>query len=99
MKRYLVLMAGAMALTGSYFVVIAVNPPGTSEGLLAFATIALPGIVTGVALAIRSIWNVRSRSIRRRTDSADIIDLVEARRQRAQRAEEAERRFRDSNAA
>jgi hypothetical protein len=99
MKNFLILLTVAMAIVGSYFVAIAINPPQASEGLLAFATIALPGIVTGVALAIRAIWNVRGRSVQRRTESAGIIDLVEARRERTQRREEAAQRLRDSDAA
>ena len=96
MRRVIALFFLALVIVGSYFAALAINSPRASEGVMAFASIALPGIVTGLVLTVRAMWNVRGRSMARRSNSANIIDLVEARRRLAEKNEAVTRAYRDA---
>jgi two-component system cell cycle response regulator len=60
MNRALVVTGAGIAVLASYLVVILGIAPDTSVGPLAFASIAVPGIVTGLVMAAYVMWETRN---------------------------------------
>ncbi len=60
MNRALVIAASGIAVCASYLVVILGIAPETSVGPVAFASIAIPGIVTGFVMASYVVWETRN---------------------------------------
>lgn len=60
MNRALIVALSGVAVCASYLVVILGIAPETSVGPVAFASIAIPGIVTGFVMASYVIWETRN---------------------------------------
>jgi diguanylate cyclase (GGDEF)-like protein len=76
MNRALIIVVAGLAVLGSYLVVILGIAPETSVGPVAFASIAIPGIVTGFVMASYVIWETRNaREAKHKSDdlSAQLI--------------------------
>jgi diguanylate cyclase (GGDEF)-like protein len=59
-NRTIVIALAGIAVCASYLVVILGIAPERSSGPLAFASVAIPGIVTGVVMASYVIWETRN---------------------------------------
>ena len=74
-NRKLIMAGAGILVCGSYLVVI-FGAPETSVGPVAFASIAIPGMVTGVVMALYVLWegrNVREAKSRTSELSAQLI--------------------------
>jgi diguanylate cyclase (GGDEF)-like protein len=75
-NRALIIVCGGAIVLGSYLAVIFGIAPDTTVGPVAFASIAIPGIVTGVVMAAYVIWETRNaRDAKHRTEelSAQLV--------------------------
>jgi diguanylate cyclase (GGDEF)-like protein len=69
MNRTLILAGAGIVVCASYLAVIFGIAPETTVGPLVFASIAIPGVVTGFVMASYVIWETRNaREARSRTD-------------------------------
>jgi diguanylate cyclase (GGDEF)-like protein len=76
MNRALIIVGACAIISASYLAVIFGIAPDTTVGPVAFASIAIPGVVTGIVMAAYIIWETRNaREARQRTDelSAQLI--------------------------
>jgi diguanylate cyclase (GGDEF)-like protein len=78
-NRLLVIGIGSVAVCASYLAVAFGLAPDTSVGPLAFASIALPGAVTGVVMAWYVIWE--TRNVHRATDRSSELSAQLVRRE------------------
>ncbi len=76
MNRALVIVCAAFSVGASYLAVLFGIAPDTTVGPVAFASIAIPGVVTGVVMAGYFLWETRNaRELKQRTNelSAQLI--------------------------